>query len=155
MGFPDRPARIGFGPEMQNKYPPVIPETDLSADQMNLTFWQVAGAGRTLPLAVLLFDGATPSILFQMLAMDPKQELGDLAFVKNAVGDYTFTFAGTYKDERGADRPFVPQAAMTMLQGSPVGSQSNVYEVTGQTVQVRVRDIANVLEDGTFILAVW
>ena len=58
-GFPERPVRAAFGPEMKNKHAPVNAETDLSADQVNLDFWQMAGAGRVLPMMVLMFNGTT------------------------------------------------------------------------------------------------
>lgn len=154
-GFPDRPPRVAFGPEMQNKRPPVIPETDLSADQMNLSFWQAAGAGRVLPQALLLFNGATPDILTQALAFDPKQELEDIAFVKNGTGDYTFTFASTYSNQAGGSRPFVPAMGLVFVQGAS-GNRPNVILPGGQDVQVTVLDptlISNV--DATFLLAVW
>ena len=140
---------------MQNVRAPVIPEKDLSADQMNLTFWQAAGAGRTLPMAVLVFDGTVPSIGFQVLAFDPRQELGNLAFVKDADGDYTFTFASTYKDQRGVDTPYVPQAAMAFAQNAPAGTKAQAFIPSGQDVKVEMRDIAEALVDGTFVLAVW
>ena len=154
-GYPNRPPRIAFGPQMLNKRDPTNAETDLNADQMNLSFWQMAGAGRVLPMAMLLFNGTVPEIIFQSLAFDPKQELGALAFVKDATGDYTFTFATTYKDESGADVSFTPQFSMAMVQGGAVGTKANPQTVNGQNVQVLVRDNVEALIDGTFMLAVW
>lgn len=154
-GFPNRPPRPAFGPEMQNVREPVIPEKDLAANQMNLTFWQAAGAGRTVPMAVILYDGVATSVLFQVLAFDPKQELGDIAIVRGSAGVYTATFASTYKDEQGADVPFTPRASMVALQNGAVGSKANVFIPSGQDVLVQVRDSGEVLIDGTFLLAVW
>lgn len=154
-GFPARPARSKFGPTMKNKRRPTIAETDLSADQVNLSFWQAAGSGRTLPLATILFDGAIPIIVSQALAFDPKQELGLIDVVKNGTGDYTFTFASSYKDENGVDTPFAPQFSMTMLQGGNPGDKATPFDPSGQDVLVRVRDAAEVLIDGTFLLQVW
>lgn len=154
-GFPNRPARVAFGPQMQNVRAPVIPEKDLSANQMNLTFWQLAGAGRTLPMAVLLFDGAAPAILYQTLAFDPRQELGELAFAKAGTGDYTFTFASTYKDQRGSDTPYSPIIGMAMVQNGAPGTKAQAFVPVAQAIKVEVRDIAEALVDGTFLLAVW
>ena len=78
MGFPDRPPRAAFGPQMKNKRAPVIAETDFSANQANLSFWQAAGAGRTVAMATILYDGVADSILSQALAFDPQQELDPL-----------------------------------------------------------------------------
>lgn len=155
MGFPERTARTGFGPEMKNKRAPIIPETDLTADQMNLTFWQMSGGGRTLPMALLLLDGATPSLLFQALAFDPNQELDNIAFVKNGTGDYTFTFASTYNNEKGNPVSFVPRMSMAFIQGGTAGDKSTPLVPVGQDVTVRIRDASEVLVDGTFVVAVW
>lgn len=154
-GFPNRPARIVFGPQMKNKRPPVIAETDLNANQMNLDFWQVAGAGRVVAMAVILFDGVTPAIISQALAFDPRQELEDIAFVKNATGDYTFTFASTYKDEQGNDVSFAPRFSMAQFQGGTPGDKATPFDPSGQDVLVRVRNAAEALIDGTFMLQVW
>ena len=42
-----------------------------------------------------------------------------------------------------------------MLQGGAAGSKATVQEVAGQDVQVLVRNAAEALVDGTFMLAVW
>ncbi len=154
-GFPDRPPRIKFGPNMQNRRDPKIAETDLSANQMNLTFWQAAGASRTVPMATILFDGVTPAIIAQALAFDPKQELGAIGFAKNGTGDYTFTFASTYPNEAGVATPFSPRFAMAMLQGGTPGDKATPLSPSGQNVTVRVRDSAETLIDGTFLVQVW
>lgn len=156
MGFPERPPRIAFGPEMRNKRPPINAETDLTADQMNLDFWQISGAGRTLPMTVILFDGGgTPAVIFQAAAYDPNQELANIAFVKNGTGDYTFTFESTYDNEKGQPISFVPRFSMAMVQGGAAGTKANTMIVSGQDVQVLVRNNVEALIDATFMLAVW
>ena len=156
MGFPERPQRIGFGPEMRNKRPPINAETDLTADQMNLDFWQMAGAGRTLPMTVILFDGGgTPAVIFQAAAYDPNQELANIAFVKNGTGDYTFTFESTYNNEKGQPISFVPRMSMAMVQGGAAGTKATPFVPDGQDISVEVRDVNEAFIDGTFILAVW
>ncbi len=154
-GYPARPARSKFGPIMQNGRAPKIPETDLSANQMNLTFWQASGAGRTVPMATILYDGATPVIVVQALAFDPKQELSNIVVVKNGTGDYTFTFASTYKDESGVDVSFTPRFSMAMFQGGTAGDKSTPFAPVGQDVTVQCRNAAEALIDGTFLLQVW
>lgn len=152
-GFPNIPRRVDFGPEMRDARPPIIPETDLSANQMNLTFWQVAGAGRVLPQAVLVFDPDSPEITFQALAFDPRQLLGPVDFVVNGTGDYTFTFATTYRDEQGTPVSFTPAGAMAHVQEA-----ANLFghaSVSGQDVNVRVLDSADAADDGIVIVLVW
>lgn len=144
---------------MRNARPPVTPETDLSASQVNLMFWQLAGGGRTLPMAIFLYDGATPQVLFQALAFDPDGLLGNVPVVKNGTGDYTWTFASTYPDEKGVAQPYQPRAAMAFTQGAPAGVKANAFNPgiggAGQDIQVIVRDAAELVTDATFLLAVW
>lgn len=141
---------------MRNKRNPINLETDLTADQMNLDFWQISGAGRTLPMTIILFDGGvTPSVLFQAAAYDPNQELPPIAFVKNGTGDYTFTFESTYENEQGAPTSFVPRYSMAFVQGGVAGTIATPFGPSGQSITVNVRDSSQVLIDGTFVLAVW
>lgn len=141
---------------MQNVRPPSNPKTDLSASQVNLAFWQLSGAGRTVPMAIILFDGVTPALLMQRLAFDPNQLLPNIAFVKNGTGDYDFTFASTYQDEKGEARAFQPAAAMASTQGAAAGVKANASNPGGsQTVNVQVLDAADLNVDATFLLVVW
>jgi hypothetical protein len=140
---------------MKNARAPVNPETDLNANQMNLTFWQAAGASRTTPMAVILFDGATPEVLLQSFAFDPDQLLDTIQFNKLGTGSYNFTFEATYKDEQGQDRPFAPKAAVAMIQGGAAGDIAVPGFISGQVVPVQVRDAMDANVDGTFLLLVW
>lgn len=153
-GFPNKPTREQFGPNMENARPPVIPEKDLSAAQVNLAFWQAAGSGRTCAAALVLIDGATPDILLQNMTFDPNQTLPDLALVKNGTGDYTITFAATYQDQNGQDVSFVPKAAMAHIQESLLNATEQV-EVSGQDVNVKTyNNVPNPI-DTTVLLLVW
>jgi len=154
-GYPNIPTRQDFGPEMENVRPPVMPTRDLSAGQMNLSFWQTAGAGRTLPQALILFDGTIPGIVSQSLAFDPRQELGNITFVDNGVGDYTFTFASTYKDQRGADVAFAPLGAIAVPQNVAAGVEASPTLISGQDVTIEVVDAASAPLDAIILLQVW
>jgi len=121
---------------------------------MNLSFWQVAGAGRVLPLAVFVYDGTTEQLTLQALAFDPRSELDDVPVVKNATGDYTLTLASTYKDEVGTNVAFVPRAAMAYVQGGNVQDQA-VPTIAGQTVNVKVADGTDAAIDRVVLILVW
>lgn len=157
MGFPDRSARVDFGPEMKNVRPPVIADTDLSAEQMNLTFWQTAGAGRVVPMAIFTYDGVNDVILTQAAAFDPRQELSaPITAAKTGTGLYEFTFAGTYQNERGADRPFVPRAALAFVQGGAATDFAHVFALDGsQVVSISVLQPGPVAVDATVFVLVW
>ncbi len=160
-GFPNRPARLAFGPNMRNKRPPAIADKDLSANQVNLNFWQTAGSGRTTPMAVFLYDGAGDGglgkMLFQAFAFDPNQliQLGDFDVVKNGTGDYTFTFATNYPDETGNPIPFVPRMSQSQVQNGGTTEFASSFLPIGQSIQVQVRNTSDTLVDRTIMLAVW
>ena len=121
---------------------------------MNLLFWQMAGAGRTVAQALIVYDGTQPGITYQALAFDPKQELGNIQAVRNGVGDYVFTFAATYPNQLGVATPFAPGMAMVSLQ-NPALNDSVQFSISGQSVTVNVRDSAGALKDGIVHLQVW
>ena len=156
-GYPDLPTRDSFGPTRESVRPVQNPERELGAAEMNLAFWQVAGAGRTLPQAVFIYDpNATPGneLSYQALAFDPKQLLPSINPTVNGTGDFTWTFDTTYLNEQGVARPFTPKAAMAMVQGGAAQVKAGVT-LNGQTVQVETQDGASVAVDVAFILLVW
>lgn len=156
-GYPNLPNRAAFGPSvLENVRPVQNPKRELSAEQMMLTFWQMAGAGRMLPQFITVLDGAqvTPVTEFQAKAFDPRGELPNIEPVDNGVGDYTWTFDTTYKDENGQDTLFSPKGAMAFVQGGAARDEAGAT-VVGQTVQVEVRDSANAAKDAKVLLLVW
>jgi hypothetical protein len=153
-GFPNRPTRTTFGPTLEDARPVTNPQRELGADVMNLAFWQLAGAGAVLPMAIVVYNGATPAILYQALAFDPKSLLGNITSVKNGAGDYRFTFASSYPDENGNATSFTPSAAMAFVQGS-AAQVAAVATLNGQHVDVTVQNGAGTPTDATIIVAVW
>lgn len=156
-GYPDLPTRDTFGPERENVRPIRNPAKELGADEMNLSFWQIAGAGRTLPLVLIIFDPALApgsQVKFQALAFDPQQELPVISPVINGVGSYTWTFETTYPNERGTLRPFTPKAGMAMTQGAAPEVKAGVT-ISGQDVIIAVQDAADLGVDAPVIFMVW
>lgn len=154
-GYPKIPTRASFGPTYRDEKPVDDPETELGADVMNLAFWQVAGAGRTLPRAVLLITGATnPVVSYQLLAFDPNGVLAALVVARSGLGDYSITFEATYTDEQGNAVAFAPKAAVPVVQGAAAGTAA-VATVDGQDVDIEVRDIAAAGVDSSVLLLVW
>lgn len=153
-GFPNRPARSSFGPTMTNVRAVVRPEKELDAGNVNLALWQVAGAGRTMPVGVLGYNGTTQARLFQLLAWDSNNKLVAIPAVKNSTGNYTFTFASTYKDEGGRDVVFAPVAAMAFVQGA-AAQVAAVATLQLQAVTVVVQNAAGAATDAIIILLVW
>jgi len=79
FGFPVRPRRLDFGPKLKNRKPIRNPEYEVAAELLGgLAFGQLAGAGQTAFLAVLLVkiqSGApTASIIDRSEAWNPDRK---------------------------------------------------------------------------------
>lgn len=160
-GFPRLPTRSSFGPTMENVRAVQNPKKELGADPINLALWQVAGAGRTVPSAVLHFDPTAASgageVTAQFLTFDPDGQLGDISHAVNATGEYTFTFASTYDDETGTAVSFAPKVALASLTEIDA---TNPYvanaEISGLDVNVTVfRADTGAKTDKTIAVLVW
>lgn len=156
-GFPNRPGRTDFGPPLVNVRPVTQPDRELGADPVNLAWWQAAGAGRTTPMAVIIYNGTANSLVHRALAFDPNEVLPPSAvtIVKNGTGDYTITFQASYADESGRQVPFAPRAALAMVQSNVNPNIQGVCGVSGQSVTVRVANAANTATDATVVILVW
>lgn len=156
-GFPNRPSRTDYGPPLVDVRPVTQPDRELGAEPVNLAWWQAAGAGRTVPMAVIVYNGTTDSLVHRALAFDPNEVLTPAAvtIVKNGTGDYTITFQASYPDESGRQVAFAPRAALAMVQSNANPNIQGVCGVNGQSVTVRVADASNVATNGTVVVLVW
>lgn len=152
-GFPAIPTRDHFGPTLVDRYPVRDNSRELGAEAMNLAFWQIAGASRVLPQAVLVFDPALVQVTYQALAFDPSNALGHVPTVKNSAGDYTTTFAASYRDEKDVLIAFAPKMAAAFALGDPQFQAGAT--IAGQAVGVKVRDFSNGLQDAKVLILVW
>ena len=104
-GFPTRPSRTAFGPEMENENPVRNPARELDADKINLAWWQTAGAGLTSPkvhIRCTVNPGTTTvTNAYQALAFDPDAAVSAISFVYEQAGRYSFAFASQYANEDG------------------------------------------------------
>lgn len=156
-GFPNRPDRNDFGPPLVNVRPVTQPDRELGAEPVNLAWWQAAGAGRTVPMATIIYNGTTNTLVHRALAFDPNEVLPPSAvtIVKNGTGDYTVTFQASYPDEAGRQVVFAPRAALAMVQSNVNPNIQGVCGVSGQSVTVRVANASNVATDGVVLIQVW
>lgn len=151
-GFPNRPGRGNFGPTMRNARPVVDPSRELGANAINLAWWQLAGAGRVLPMALLILN-TDGTLLHQALAFDPRAKLDPIPTARSSAGVYTVTFASSYADEGGIQRSFIPRAAMAAPQGAAAGLFVRT-SVVGQVVQLSSLNGATPT-DARILLQVW
>jgi hypothetical protein len=102
-GFPGVLRRLGFGPIRKNRSKIKKPDEEVSAEQINLLFWQVAGMNGLVPKAFFVTDGAT--VTRKWLAWDPDGLLPNSAITIGhpGVGQYTFAFGSNqYADANGS-----------------------------------------------------
>ena len=129
LGFPLRPSRSSFGPEMADRVPIKNPRQQVPASAINALFWQVAGCGLLVPLArVVVTDINAVAVAAHWEAWNPDGSLGAPTVERINTGDYAVTYASSYLDEDGASRAvswswvrvaplIVPGAASTKLVG--------------------------------------
>lgn len=106
-GFPNRPDRDSFGPEVENTSPVRNAKRQWGADIANLVMWQTAGMGLVCPRAALWFSAtATPGILARAEAWNPRRlttaPFGDPQIEVLGDGDYLITYSTPVVDEQGA-----------------------------------------------------
>ena len=102
-GFPNRPDRDEFGPTYEDERPVENPKRELGQSVINLNMWQLTGVGLTSPKVVITatVSGSTVTVVNQLLAWDPHQDLGNITISYAGTGNYTFAFASTYPNEDG------------------------------------------------------
>ncbi len=152
-GFPGRPARSHFGPTYRNAQPVYDPSKELGAQAINLLCWQVAGAGRTVPLAVLLIQG-DGALLLQQLAFDPRGKLENVDVEKTGTGVYKVTFEAAYPNEGGVMATLTPRAALVAPQ-SGTGGFYGVANVAGSVITAYTYNASDAAADSKFLLQVW
>lgn len=105
-GFPLRPSRDTYGPQLRDVYAADNPETDIPAAAFNTLFWQVAGLGAAHPvraIAIAEYSGGALSTIYQAEAWNPNNDVTHPVVERTGTGTYTITFAPSYPDETGAE----------------------------------------------------
>jgi hypothetical protein len=146
-GFPRRPSRKTFGPTFKNERPVRNPETQASAELVNLLAFQVAGGGLMVPRAWVIFDAtggpADPPIIAGAQSWNPDgnttPEYAPPVIARTSAGLYTINYNSDYPDENGE---LVPIGILTAF-GRPVES-ANVRHVactlSGGIITARLRE---------------
>jgi hypothetical protein len=153
-GFPTRSSLLAFGPEkLKDQGASLNPEKEVSAAQVNLLKWQVAGLGIVSPLAsALVLD--TGALSAAGAVWNPKGLPGLHPSVqKTGTGVYVVTWAVQYEDETDTMRPVSIAWARAFPQGGAFRLART--SIVGTAVTVEVAEAASVAaEDGTFLLEV-
>jgi hypothetical protein len=163
MGFPVRPTRSTFGPDLENERRVENPRREIGAETFTLAWWQLAGMGRTSERVTLVgrWDGLAMQTDYQAFAWDPNGQLPLLIPTRLGVGEYRVVFAATYPDEAGAQRPIELKAHAAHPQPSALGGPfiAQTRRISATEIEIKVWDAsgagAPVLADVPFLLLVW
>lgn len=138
-GFPLRPARGNFGPQMVDTTPVRDPSRQIGAATFNLLFWQTAGLGLVSPRAVLELDAASPPVIRARAESWNPERLTTGAFAdpditRNDVGDFDVVYPTTVPDENGVLQPLSFAWAMGIVT-NPSTTDVPIITVTPLTGQ--------------------
>lgn len=109
-GFPGFLVRLSLGKIFKNRSRIRNPETAMSAEEMNLALWQLAGMNGCVPRAWIKcqVSGGVITVVDKWLAWDPNQSLlvSEITMGYTSAGVYTWALAhASYPDQSGADTP--------------------------------------------------
>lgn len=168
-GYPVRPGLSDFGSTLENTYPVRDPSREVAAEIFNLTHFQVAGMGLLSPRAMIVFTpGATPvALVARAEAWNPDRRTTGTGYtdptgVRNADGDYTWTWPASVPDKDGTLIPLAFEGALGWddeTDSDPTGTLKHVRAavVIATPNKIRVaRFLAAALEQaGRVRLYVW
>lgn len=159
-GFPTRPTRQDFGPQLKNARPIENPELQVGEETLNPALWQLAGAGLMVPRAVLIAEwtGSAMQILYQQEAWNPRNDQPKPGLSRSSAGVYIYSFAATYLDEKGEERPTNILAADVKVQQQVTGITGKLEEfvwTVGNVVHFRFRNHGGTDADAKFWLRVF
>jgi hypothetical protein len=108
-GWPLRPDRDSFGPEVENSAPVRDSRRQWDASIANLVMHQCAGMGLVSPRTALVFSAQIgPVVLGRVEAWNPHRltaaPLADPAITRTGAGNYLVAYTTPVPDERGVDQ---------------------------------------------------
>lgn len=141
--------------------------TDVGAEGFSRQVSDQAAAVRTAEMGVFTYlnndtgtDPPTIEAALLMTGIAANSYEGDApptgfpSAARNGDGDVTFTFAASHTDEYGVAAAWAPTQCTVSCYGSTFADAT--YEISGQTVRVRVFDAAGAAEtDRRVTLVVW
>lgn len=105
MSFPGRVLRRVFGPKYRDARPVENPETEFSAQKMEVLLWQVSGMNLVVPRASVFaeWDGTRFVIAHRAEAWNVNGDQPAPLLERTGAGEYTYAFAASYLNNEGAD----------------------------------------------------
>lgn len=163
-GWPLRPDRDSFGPEVENTSPVRDSRRQWDASIANLIMHQCAGMGLVSPRTALVFVAQVgPTILGRVEAWNPKRltavPFDDPTITRTGAGNYLVEYTTPVLDELGAEQGVSFAWALPIIANAdPTVFRHAQAAVDAQTNRLRVCvfDGANALVDGsTVVLMGW
>jgi len=163
-GWPLRPDRDSFGPEVENSSPVRDARRQWDARIANLIMWQCAGMGLVTPRTALAFVAEpSPSVVARVETWNPKRltapPYDDPSLTRSATGDYLIAYPTPVPDEAGDDAAIsFLWATAHVIDPDPSVVRKAQAAVDAQTNRIRVCvfNSANALVDGsTVVLFGW
>lgn len=163
-GFPLRPDRDSFGPEVENSAPVRDSRRQWDASIANLVMHQCAGMGLVSPRTALVFSAQVgPVVLGRVEAWNPKRltasPLEDPAITRDGAGNYLVAYTTPVPDEQGIDQAVSFQWAMPIIaDADPTVFRHAQAAVDAQTNQMRVcifDDLGALVDGSTIVLMGW
>lgn len=156
-GFPGRPDRNEFGPTYEDERPVENPKRELGQAVVNLNMWQVAGMGLVSPKVVIstTVAGSAVTVVNQMLAWDPNQDLANISVSYDGVGNYSFAFQSSYPNEDG-NNVSTGLIGGTALPNTAANINGVLNMTSGYEGNIRLFDAdAGTAIDADFLLVIW
>lgn len=152
-GFPTRPSRDEFGPDIVDVVAPPNDEDYVGAARFNLSFWQLAGCSVCTPRAWAVVSAAG-ALTAAAEAWDANGQSAPTAS-KEADGHFRLVYDATYPDRGGtAVAPNLVGATI-----SPGGTGTVIvptWTITnGRQVDVYICNTAGAAVNAAFHVAIW
>lgn len=163
-GWPLRPDRDSFGPEVVNRSPVRDATREWDAAIANLIMHQCAGMGLVSPRTALVFTADVgPVVLARAETWNPKRQsaapFNDPGLTRTGTGNYLVDYVTPIPDEAGIDQAVSFSWALPIIANAdPTVFRHAQAAVDAQTNRIRVCifDGSNALVDGsTVVLLGW
>lgn len=146
-GFPNRPSRRKFGPELSNPKVVKNPRQEADATAVGLSFFQVAGAGLMVPRAWAILDGSDGEnvvITARAESWNPDRKVVAPYLAPSVsydgVGEYSIEYETSYPDDAGNSVVLAPLFGGAIAIDPPEVRDARVVR-TGTSFAIKLREL--------------
>jgi hypothetical protein len=159
-GFPTRPRRDDFAPELKADGDITDDDYFVGERQFNLSFWQTAGMGlvSSRAIAALDWDSGTSTLSLDSAeeAWDPYGTQNDPTVARSGAGVYTLTYDSTYLNQKGVSISTALKRAAAFVQTTSNYRAVAKVQSNGYVVDINVFDAdAGTPVDADVFVVLW